>query len=211
MAGLLIFFGAVLGRAVCGLLCPFGLFQDLLYKIPFPVKVHTFKGDRILRKLKYLILILLVIVLPVSVRLTPVFCKYLCPSGTMAGILLALSDTMLFRVMGSRFVWKACVFAAVAAAGILVLRPFCKYLCPLGAIYAPFNHVSLLQIQIEREKCTSCGTCSRVCGMAVNPSATPNHTECIRCGNCISSCPKAALKFETIFQEAKRKGKQAHP
>ena len=104
--GLLIFFGAVLGRLVCGFLCPFGLLQDLLHKIPFPKKIKTFKGDKFLRELKYAVLIVMVIILPLFVKLTPVFCKYLCPSGTVSGLLLALGDTTLFRLFGSRFAWR---------------------------------------------------------------------------------------------------------
>ncbi|MBQ1690068.1 MAG: 4Fe-4S binding protein, partial [Firmicutes bacterium] len=68
--GLMIFFGALLGRAICGFLCPFGLLQDLLNRIPFPKKIRTFKGDRKLRNLKYLVLIVLVIMVPIFVKLT---------------------------------------------------------------------------------------------------------------------------------------------
>ena len=53
VVGFLIFVGALLGRLVCGFLCPFGLIQDLLNKIPFPKKIRTFCGDKLLRKLKY--------------------------------------------------------------------------------------------------------------------------------------------------------------
>ena len=62
--GFLIFVGAILGRLVCGFLCPFGLIQDLLNKIPFPKKIRTFKGDKLLRKLKYVIFLVFVILLP---------------------------------------------------------------------------------------------------------------------------------------------------
>ncbi|MBQ5440748.1 MAG: 4Fe-4S binding protein, partial [Firmicutes bacterium] len=89
--GLLIFFGALLGRAVCGFLCPFGLLQDLLNKIPFVKKIRTFKGDRKLRKMKYIVLIVLVIAIPIFAKLTPTFCKFLCPSGTLSGVLLSIS------------------------------------------------------------------------------------------------------------------------
>ena len=194
--GLLIFFGAVLGRLVCGFLCPFGLLQDLLHKIPFPKKIKTFKGDKTLRKLKYAVLILLVIVLPLCVKLTPFFCKYLCPSGTASGILLALSDTSLFRLFGSRFAWKACILGMIVLLSVVIYRPFCKYLCPLGAFYAPFNKVSAVKIQVDADRCVNCGVCANACPMNVDPSKTPNHTECIRCGECIGCCPASALRYE---------------
>ncbi|MEG0663367.1 MAG: 4Fe-4S binding protein, partial [Anaerovoracaceae bacterium] len=89
--GTLMIFGALLGRVVCGWLCPFGLIQDLLHKIPFPRKIKTFKWDKGLRYVKYGILLFLVILLPMFVvndygQGVPWFCEYLCPSGTlMAG------------------------------------------------------------------------------------------------------------------------------
>ena len=193
--GLLLFFGAVLGRLVCGFLCPFGLLQDLLHKIPFPKKIKTFKGDKLLRKVKYAVLIVLVIVLPLCVKLTPFFCKYLCPSGTVSGLLLALGDNTLFKLFGSRFMWKACILGIIVLLSILIYRPFCKYLCPLGAFYAPFNKVAAVKIAVDADKCVSCGKCADVCNMCVNPSRTPNHTECIRCGDCIHACPAKALRY----------------
>ena len=201
--GLLIFFGAVLGRLACGFLCPFGLMQDLLHRIPFPKKIKTFMGDKTLRKLKYAVLIALVIVLPLCVKLTPFFCKYLCPSGTVSGVLLALSDTSLFRLFGSRFAWKACILGIVVLLSIVIYRPFCKYLCPLGAFYAPFNKVSVVKIQVDADKCVNCGACEAICPMNVAPSKAPNHTECIRCGDCIHECPTKALRYE-VFGCAKR-------
>ena len=193
--GLLLFFGALLGRAVCGFLCPFGLFQDLLHKIPFPKKIKTFRGDRALRKVKYGVLALLVVILPICVKLTPVFCKYLCPSGTLAGILLALGDNSLFRVMGSRFAWKASILGALSLLSLAVYRPFCKYLCPLGAVYAPFNRISPLGLKLDRGKCVTCGRCAGGCPMGVDPSRSPDHSECIRCGRCVPACPTGALEL----------------
>ena len=199
--GLLIFFGALLGRAVCGFLCPFGLLQDLLNLIPFAGKVRTFRGDRQLRKLKYAVLIVLVIILPICVKLTPAFCKYVCPSGTLSGVLLALADSRLFAVLGSIFTWKVIVLILVVILSILIYRPFCKYLCPLGAVYAPFNKVALLHMSCDGSACVSCGACSSVCGMGVDPSSDPNDPECIRCGACIRACPAHALSYEFGYRK----------
>ena len=194
--GLLIFFGALLGRAVCGFLCPFGLLQDLLNRIPIGRKVGTFKVDRKLRKLKYVVLLVLVIVVPMAVRLTPAFCKYVCPSGTLSGLLLALGDSKLFAILGSTFAWKVSVLVLVVVVSVLIYRPFCKYLCPLGAIYAPFNKVALLHMSCDKTSCVECGACAAICGMGVNPSEDPNDLECIRCGQCVKACPAKALAYE---------------
>ena len=194
--GLLIFFGAFLGRAVCGFLCPFGFLQDLLNKIPFPKKIRTFKADRGLRRLKYVVLAVLVIIVPVAVKMTPAFCKYLCPSGTLSGILLAMADFRLFALLGSTFAWKVSVLVAVVLLAVAIYRPFCKYLCPLGAFYAPFNKVALVGMSCDRNACISCGACAEACGMGVDPSEEPNDMECIRCGACIKACPAKALSYE---------------
>ena len=193
--GLLIFFGALLGRFICGLICPFGFLQDLFYKIPFRVKIKVFKGDRILRKLKYVILALMVVILPTFLKLTPVFCKYLCPSGTLAGILLSFTNTELYAVLGKLFTWKLSLLIIILVLSVIIYRPFCKYLCPLGAFYAPFNKISVVQLNFDKDKCIDCHKCQKICDMCVNPVADPNDMECIRCGKCIQHCPADALKL----------------
>lgn len=203
VVGLILFFGALMGRIICGFLCPFGFIQDLLHKIPVPIKIKTFKGDRQLRKLKYIILIVLVIVLPICVKLTPFFCKFLCPSGTIAGLLLALGDHSLFSLFGARFAWKICILVAIVVLSTMISRPFCKYLCPLGAIYGPMNKIALFRMHCNPDACVHCGKCAKVCDMCVDPSKTPNSAECIRCGKCIDSCPTNALKMENVLLKKK--------
>lgn len=88
--GFLFFIGALMGRFVCGWLCPFGLVQDLLHKIPFPKKIKTFKADKHLRKLKYAILLIFVLLLPLFLvdvlgQGSPYFCKLICPVGMLEG------------------------------------------------------------------------------------------------------------------------------
>ncbi len=194
VVGLLIFFGALLGRAVCGFLCPFGFLQELLHRIPFPRRLRRFRGELLLRKLKYLILALLV-VLPLFFALTPFFCKYLCPAGTLAGVLLALADTAVRPLLGGLFAWKAAVLLALAALSLLIWRPFCKYLCPLGAIYGLFNRFALYRGELDAGKCVRCGKCAAVCRMGVEPTENVNSAECIRCGDCARACPTDAIRM----------------
>ena len=195
VVGLLIFFGALLGRAVCGFLCPVGFLQDLIHKIPFFKKVRTFKGDRLLRKIKYAVLIICVIVLPLIFKLTPFFCKYICPSGTVSGILLAAADSSVGKLFGGRFMWKACLLGIILLLSLLIYRPFCKYLCPLGALYAPFNKISVFGLKVDRGRCVACGKCASVCEMGVDPSSDPDSTECIRCMKCAGECVQGAISF----------------
>lgn len=193
--GLLIFFGALLGRAVCGFLCPFGFLQELINMVPGLPKRNHFPGDKWLRYLKYAVLLLLVIILPMRFVLTPFFCKYLCPSGTVSGILLAARDQMVRAQLGGLFLWKAAVLVWILGVCLIVWRPFCKYLCPLGAIYGLFNRVALVRNHLDADKCISCGKCAQVCRMCVDPAKNPNSAECIRCGDCVRACPTKALKF----------------
>ena len=204
VCGFLLFFGALLGRAICGFLCPFGFLQDIIYKIPFLKKVRTFKGDAYLRYLKYLVLILMVLILPFCFKLTPFFCKYLCPSGTVAGILLSLADTSLWKVMGGRFAWKVSVLIAILLVSLMICRPFCRYLCPLGAFYGIMNRFSLLQLHVNSAACIHCGICEEECPMAVNPAKHPNSCECIRCGKCAENCPKDAIAICPLQQITSR-------
>ena len=192
--GLLLFFGALFGRAVCGFLCPFGWLQELLHRIPF-YKKNRFRADRPLRYLKYVILLVFVVIGPLLVKLTPFFCKYICPAGTAAGLLLAASDSLIASRFGFLFTWKAILLGIVIVSALMIWRPFCKYLCPLGAVYGLFNRVSLIRLHLDRERCVSCGTCSAACRMNIDPVRELNHAECIRCGDCVQSCPQSALRL----------------
>lgn len=199
--GLLTLFGAIFGRIICGWLCPFGLIQDLLHKIPFPKKIKTFKWDKALRFLKYIILLIFVLLLPMFVvdiigQGEPFFCKYICPSGTLlGGIPLVLSNKPLQDLVGWLFAWKSVILAVVVMLSIIIYRPFCKYICPLGAIYSFFNPISVNKLKIDKDKCVACGLCSKACEMNIEPFKTPNHLECIRCGECITACPCKAISF----------------
>lgn len=194
VAGLLIFFGALLGRAVCGFLCPLGWLQELLAMIPFPVKKDDLPGDKGLRYLKYVILAVFVLFLPLRYMLIPFFCKYICPSGTLAGLMLAASDPTVAGKLGGIFAGKLAVLLGVVLLSLIVWRPFCKYLCPLGAIYSLFNRFSLYRLELDKEKCTGCGKCTAVCRMRADPAKKPDSGECIRCGDCVHVCPRGALR-----------------
>ena len=128
--GFLIFVGALLGRLVCGFLCPFGLIQDLLNKIPFPKKIRTFRGDKLLRKLKYVIFLVFVIILPMFVvdimgQGAPYFCKLICPAGTLeGGIPLVLLNKSMRSAVGWLYMWKNTILVITIILSIMIYRPF---------------------------------------------------------------------------------------
>ena len=197
--GTLMLFGVVLGRTACGLLCPFGLVQDLLHKIPVRKVRIPKRIDRPARYVKYGILLTLVILLPAFAPTEtgiapPYFCQYICPAGTLGGgIPLLLTNPSLRQAAGALFQWKALVLAAVVIASAVIHRPFCKYLCPLGAFYALFNRFSFYQMHLDKGKCVGCGKCERSCPMDVEVTKNINSPECIRCGKCRSVCPAGAV------------------
>ena len=203
ITGFLILLGVLLGRLICGFLCPFGWFQELLHRIPTR-KLST-KKLRPLTYLKYVILLVMVVLLPAfavnDVGMgDPFFCKYLCPQGILEGAIpLALVNSGIRAALGGLFTWKLCILLAVAVLSVLFYRPFCKWLCPLGAFYALFNKVSLLQMKVDANACISCGKCVKVCSMAVDVTKTPDHAECIRCGKCVLACPTGAVRFRYGF------------
>ena len=212
--GLIMLFGLVLGRLVCGFLCPFGLVQDLLHKIPIKkIKVNE-KADKVLRYLKYVVLAVLVILLPILIRDDfnmgeTWFCRLVCPAGTMAGIPLILANPVLKSIIGFLFSWKMCLLLIVLISSTLIHRPFCRYLCPLGAIYGLFSRFSLYQMQLDKEKCIGCGKCEQSCPMQVKCTKDINTAECIRCGKCKAACPVHAID-STFGFNIKRETEKNH-
>ncbi len=194
--------GAIFGRLICGWACPFGWFQDLLYKIPLPkkwTKKRRLRGEKYLSLFRYLVLLVLVILLPMFVvdfigQGSPWYCKWVCPSGTLSGLLLLAGNAPLRGAAGWLFAWKNLILLITIIASIIVYRPFCRYVCPLGAIYGAANHFSLYRLEIDTEACTECGICQKVCKLDIPVWQTPNSSACIRCGDCIVACPYSAIK-----------------
>lgn len=195
--GLIALFGVICGRWICGFLCPFGWIQELLYKVPLK-KTKERPAFQKLSYLKYLVLILFVVGIPLYMTLAgkisfPAFCEWICPAGTLeAGIPLVLLNKPLQSAVGLLYVWKLSVLAAVLYFAVKLFRPFCRFLCPLGAIYSLFNGLSIVTLAVDEEKCTACGACAAHCKMR---APTPRHRECIRCGECIKGCPHAAIRW----------------
>ncbi len=210
--GFLILFGVLLGRLVCGFLCPFGLVQDLLHKIKLPkINVHK-KIDNVLRILKYVVLVLFVILFPMFLTDSfglgqPYFCKYVCPSGTLfGGIPLVSMNESLQALLGALFTWKMFVLVVIIVLSTVIYRPFCKYICPLGAFYALFNKISVFKLNLDEKKCVNCGACNKACKMNITVTKDINSPECIRCLDCKNSCKYGAIstKLEVVNKNNKK-------
>lgn len=200
--GFLSFIGVLLGRFICGWLCLFGLVQELLYMIPVPKVTVKDQIDRTLRFAKYFFLFGVCILAVTFIRdqfglSAPYFCKYICPIGMLeGGIPLLILNKAMRAAAGLLYIWKLLLLIMIIILSMTINRPFCKYICPLGAFYSLFQKVSFLKITIDKDACVSCGDCAKICKMQVNPAKNPNSMECIRCGECISTCHKGALRFK---------------
>ena len=201
--GLLILFGVLLGRFVCGFLCPFGFLQELLYKIPVK-KIKKSRVTKALSYLKYAVLAALVILFPVLIH-EPGFCKYICPAGTLeGGILLGITNPEIRSLLGSLFTWKAFVLLLILVSSVFCFRSFCRFLCPLGAFYSLFNRFSVVRMAVDSRKCTHCGACEQKCKMDIRKVGD---AECIQCGECTGICPCDAIHRVSGFRDFRKEEK----
>ena len=199
VCGILLLYCVMFGRMICGWLCPFGLIQELLYKIPTP-KLKKSPVTRILSFLKYVILVFFVLIVPITYAFRdtplPAFCKYICPAGTIEGGLALLSNkanASYFSMLGPLFTWKFLVMISIVVGSVFAFRLFCRFLCPLGGLYGLFNKVSFFGVKLDGGKCIDCGKCISHCKVDIRHVGDQ---ECISCGECIDVCPTQAISFK---------------
>lgn len=177
------------GRFFCGYLCSFGAFGDLLWAVSNrimkkPVIVSA-RIDKILKYLKYVILLLIIIAvwtvaLPVDYTYNPwnIFGMYssLKGWGTLTGLFSVGGILLLLIMIGNFF----------------VERFFCRYICPLGAIFAILSYFRLYRIKKPGNKCGACQLCTRKCSMGIPLKAMDvvYSGECIDCYRCVDVCPR---------------------
>jgi len=186
LIGWLVLIGALVGRLTCGWFCPFGLLQDLMYRIEC-IKITI---PEPLRYLKYVVLVIAVIILPLTTQVS--WFSQLCPSGTLsAGIPWVLWNPLspetgrpiVANPIGGLFVVKLAILGSLLVLFAAAKRPFCRTLCPLGAIYSLFSRVSLLRLAVSTS-CTGCNACKAACPVDRVVADDPNSGECVRCLAC---------------------------
>jgi len=126
----------------------------------------------------------------------PAFCKYICPAGTLEGGIGLLSNAVnesYFSMLGPLFTWKFLLMVSVLVSCVFIFRLFCRFICPLGALYGLFNKISLFGIKLEKSKCTDCGLCIHHCKVDIKHVGDQ---ECISCGECIDVCPTKAISWK---------------
>jgi len=207
--------GLGVGRMFCGWVCPFGFVQDALFKIKTPkVTMHRYFSWG-----RYLVLVALVLIIPFFTQL-PWFCK-LCPQGNLeAGIPFILwnpanplSGDPMFPTIFWFFWVKVVILVVFLGLFVFIKRPFCRAVCPLGAILGLFNRVSVLRMTVEgaaKASCNMCKTCQEICPVDINIYDDANSPDCIRCFLC-TTCPSVSLTWAAgrPGQPAKTIGKSA--
>ncbi|NIS74719.1 MAG: 4Fe-4S binding protein [Deltaproteobacteria bacterium] len=189
--GILGVVGSSIGRMACGTLCPFGFLQDILYKI----RTWKFPIPKILRYGKYLSLAGLVFVIPYLTREN--WFSKLCPMGTLtAGIPWVTLDPNIRAMIQWLFWVKISILLFFVSTSVLTKRPFCRVVCPLGAIFSVFNKASFFKLEWNPETCTKCGKCQDICPVDIRVDEEPNSVDCVRCLDC-TRCP--SVKSTTIF------------
>ena len=199
VGGILLLYSLAFGRMICGWLCPFGLVQELFYKIKTP-KLKKSPVTRLLSYLKYAILVFFVFIIPImyAFRDTPLpaFCKYICPAGTFEGGIGLLSNAVnesYFKLLGPLFTWKFALMVSILIGSVFIFRLFCRFLCPLGALYGLFNRISFFGVKVNQPKCTQCGLCVSQCKLDIHHVGDQ---ECISCGECVDVCPTKAIVWK---------------
>ena len=199
VCGILVLYSILFGRMICGWLCPFGFIQELLHKIKTP-KVEKSPVTRVLSYLKYVILVVFVFIVPflyaIRKMTLPAFCKYICPAGTLEGGMTLLSykiNDWGLAVLGPLFTWKFLLMVSILVGCVFIFRLFCRFLCPLGALYGLFNRFSIFGIKLNRDKCVDCNRCIAHCEMDIHHVGDP---ECISCGECVAVCPTNAIQWK---------------
>ncbi len=193
--------GAVLGRIPCGWICPFGFLQDLLYKVPTP----KWRLPRRINLGRYAFLAILAIAVPFFTA-TSWFSR-LCPAGALEGgvFLKAVPPDTPLPEAGWFFWLKMGILAGFLVWMVFTRRPFCRAVCPLGAMLGLLNRVSLYGMAVDDGKCTSCGRCREVCPVDIEIHEDPNSPDCIRCLECKNACPRGAIisGFKRPVEEAR--------
>ena len=192
--GTLGLFGLALGRTWCGWVCPFGTVQDLIMRIrrrgnvvnPPPVPW-----------MKYLSLVGILIAAWITVD--AVFCK-VCPSGSLFAAIPHRFASPEFD-FGTFFYVHLITLAVAIVLFVIIGRFWCRYLCPLGAIFGLFNRVSIVKIKLNREICDNCEQCLQVCPSNLSRvDDVGNSTDCIQCGKCVDECPSEAIKVSASIR-----------
>jgi polyferredoxin len=196
--GLLIIVGILFGTLICGWACPFGFLQDLLAKIPTP----KYDPPKLAGYFRYVVLIVTVLAIPYFFgEESRLFICRVCPAGAIEAV---IPNIAIQAKAGIAITWpnaiKMIVLLLFIIAIFFIRRPWCRILCPLGAIFSLFNRFSAFFLRINPYQCNDCKKCHKLCQFGIEPEKSPNNLQCVRCLEC-THCGPGALTFDNIFKK----------
>ncbi|ABR35192.1 FMN-binding protein [Clostridium beijerinckii] len=187
----------VLGRFFCGWLCTFGAINDFIYMVSKKVFKTKFKVnekvDSILKYLKYVILLFIIVVIWTSG--STAFDSY-SPWDAFAQL-----DNISGAIAG--YTGGFIILAIIAIGAAFIERFFCRYLCPLGAVFSILSKARILKIKKLRDKCGPCRICTNNCSMGIKlyEMDKVSSGECINCFKCIDVCPRKNTKVNILGED----------
>ncbi len=192
--GTLVLFSALFGRLMCGWLCPFGWFQELVGR-----RGKRLRIPRWTTYLRYVSLVVPVLVIPYYTG--EAWFSKLCPMGALEGsIPQPLLQPDLRSQLGMMWYLKLAILAVTIAAAYVWRRPFCGAVCPLGAFFSLFVRYSAWQTRFDDRRCVDCQLCVRNCPQGIDPRRDVNSHACISCLEC-TKCPYDAIKSQPIWRD----------
>jgi ferredoxin-type protein NapH len=193
-AGILLVTGSLFGSLVCGWACPFGFLQDLVARIPIPkLCLPGWLGLT-----RYAVLAGLVILVPYYYGDdNPWFICRLCPAGALeAAVPYSIQQSIANHAVYWPSVNKQVILAVFVLSMLVLRRPWCTLLCPLGAIFGLCNYVSVVFLRFQPHRCNDCELCRDLCKYRGPSERRGSDLRCIRCFEC-TRCQ--ALSVKTIF------------
>jgi len=181
-----------LGRLYCGWVCPMGAVQQFLYRRDLAIKLPEGLGDK-LRRLRFVVLG--AIIAAALYTGTAAFAE-VDPFKSLFNAQIAPVPTTLLVV--------------ILAASIFVFTPWCRFLCPMGAVLSVVGRIARRQVAFKAE-CKNCGACAKTfCDYQAispgNPLPVIEQNECARCGECVSRCPRKAMDYSLPEKQAIKPG-----
>ena len=206
----------VFGRIYCSVICPLGVFQDVLAR--FRRKKNKYSYSKEVRWLRYPVLVLFIIALVAGVGIifqllapyssygriaTMIFQPIWMLGNNVLGTIAERADSYAFYTVD---VWMKSLPVLILAVVTLVIlfvlawrggRTYCNTICPVGTILSFLARFSILKIRFDEDKCKNCSMCSKNCKAACidYKTHTVDYSRCVVCGNCIDKCKFGALKY----------------
>lgn len=195
----------IMGRFFCGWMCGYGAFGDFIYKISNRLFKTKFKvnedTDMVLKSFKYVLLIFSIFVIcTFNITIFKSFNPW-----DVFGMITTVGKLPDFSYIARSLTVGLILFIIIAVGSVFIERFFCRYLCPLGAIFSIISKLRITKIKKERTKCGKCRICTNSCAMGIllYKYDSVKSGECIDCMNCVTACPRKNVSFEISKKDTK--------